>query len=288
MDPGSLQRLIERMERSAREDGQWHVATDEVIDALGLETAEFWRAVQPLRHRIDFLGAVDGFSEDTVGDLLTILEGLGCGDAEGALTQAGFFLPNPLRAELLEELLFAARRSASAHEIKEEELSSMLRFARDVPAAISLYLKEHVDLAVLLGDCAESFRLSRGIRPLGARTASRYLSSLFARHIIETRTLLAGLEARLRLAAALLGYQSADERAESAEHAGRGNGRPSRIDWAMRVMGVPSGRLSRSELRARYRQLIMQFHPDVNPAGLERCKDITAAYSVLISLEEAG
>jgi len=51
-------------------------------------------------------------------------------------------------------------------------------------------------------------------------------------------------------------------------------------------MGLPGGRVSRTELRSRYRQLIMQYHPDVNPAALERCKDITAAYSLLISEEE--
>ena len=282
-----LERLIERLDGRVDRDGRWRIATDDVIDILGMQTAPFWQKVHALHDRIDFLEAVDGFCQDSVGDLVTVLEGVGLEGVEEALTRAGFFLPNPLRAEALEELLFAARRQAAAHQIQEEELASMLRFTQDVSAAVALYLKEHVDLASLLAECAESFRLTRGMRPVGARTVRRYLATLFTRHIVETRTLLAGLEARLRLAAALLGYSSAEEQSESEQSRGAGNsGRPGRTDWALRVMGIAGGRISRTELRARYRQLIMQYHPDVNPAGLERCKDVTAAYSLLISQEE--
>ncbi len=286
--PGApLERLVERLDGIVERDGQWRIATDDLIVILGMQTATFWQKVQPLRGRIDFLEAVDGFCQDSVGDLVTVLEGLGLEGVEEALTRAGVFLPYPIRAELLEELLFAARRRAAAHEIQEEELAAMLRFTRDVSAAVTLYLQEHVDLSTLLEECAESFCIIRGMRPLGARTVRWYLSSLFTRHIVEKRTLLAGLEARLRLAAALMGYSSAEEQSESESSRGAGgNGRPARTDWALRVMGIPGGRISKTELRSRYRQLIMQYHPDVNPAGLERCKDITAAYSLLISQEE--
>jgi len=41
-------------------------------------------------------------------------------------------------------------------------------------------------------------------------------------------------------------------------------------------------------LRARYRQLMMRYHPDVDPSGLERCKDVNAAYSVLIAGAAGG
>ena len=30
-------------------------------------------------------------------------------------------------------------------------------------------------------------------------------------------------------------------------------------------------------------RLMMRLHPDVDPSGLERCKDVNAAYSLLIA-----
>ena len=36
-------------------------------------------------------------------------------------------------------------------------------------------------------------------------------------------------------------------------------------------------------LRTRYRQLMMRHHPDVDPSGLERCKDVNVAYALLIA-----
>ena len=36
-------------------------------------------------------------------------------------------------------------------------------------------------------------------------------------------------------------------------------------------------------LRARYRELMMRHHPDADPSGLERCKDVNVAYSLLIA-----
>ena len=48
-------------------------------------------------------------------------------------------------------------------------------------------------------------------------------------------------------------------------------------------MGFSQPGFSIEELRGRYRELMMLYHPDVNPAGLERCKDISVAYSLLMS-----
>jgi DnaJ-class molecular chaperone len=36
-------------------------------------------------------------------------------------------------------------------------------------------------------------------------------------------------------------------------------------------------------LKAQYKRLMKIYHPDINPQGLRRCQDITAAYSLLLS-----
>ena len=57
----------------------------------------------------------------------------------------------------------------------------------------------------------------------------------------------------------------------------------SRRVWARKVMGFPDGAFSAEALRARYRELMMRHHPDADPTGLERCKDVNVAYSLLIA-----
>jgi len=78
----------------------------------------------------------------------------------------------------------------------------------------------------------------RGIFPHPAGAAScrrgdgrRWLRRIRSRHIIEKRSLLAGLEERLRLAAALLGYIDPEDRprgrgAHGSAHETGNRGRP--------------------------------------------------------------
>jgi DnaJ-class molecular chaperone len=62
---------------------------------------------------------------------------------------------------------------------------------------------------------------------------------------------------------------------------------PSRRAWARRIMGIEQEEITAEALRARYRVLMMRYHPDADPSGLERCKDVNVAYSLLIA-EVAG
>jgi hypothetical protein len=74
---------------------------------------------------------------------------------------------------------------------------------------------------------------------------------------------------------------SSRERADSQSRGGmrRKGGRA----WAIEVMGLEEETLDGEALRARYRYLMMRHHPDVDPAGLERCKDVNVAYSLLMT-----
>jgi hypothetical protein len=106
---------------------------------------------------------------------------------------------------------------------------------------------------------------------------------MLARHVLDRRALLAGLEERLRLAAAQLGFMDPEDRARAGEATDSEDGRGStRHTWARRVMGFGGHVLTPDILRVRYRELMMRHHPDVDPSGLERCKDVNVAYSLLI------
>jgi hypothetical protein len=263
-------------------DGAWSLSSDEAIACLGVAPVDYWRAVHGLRDRVGMFDAVDGFTHDSVGDLVTIAESLFGPRAEQAMVRSGVFIPHPHRVDLLADLFSRAESFVSAHEIRDEELMAMTRFAGSFAGALRIYLDEYGDPSPLVAQAAEAFAASRGYGEPGRASAARFLRELFSRHVVDRRALFAGLERKLREAAVRLGF------ADQQEEDRRENRPAGRLAWARGVFGLPTGPVGYAELRRRYRELIMRFHPDVNPAGLERCKDITAAYSLLAARTEKG
>jgi hypothetical protein len=265
--------------------GTWRMSPDDVARLVGVDLVTFWREAHDLRRRISFADAIDGFSQDTVGDLVTLLERLVGPSAEDALVRAGLFLPYHLGISSAESLQRACRTLAAAHEVRTDDLVGMIRHAGSVRAAIGLYLETHVDLEAVIASCAESFRTQQGMPPVGAATTLRWLRHLFAKHVLDRRSLFTLLEDRLRAAAAQAGHADPEERGRDRARAETPRSRrDSRRSWALGVMGFAAGGVEpdAEDLRAAYRKLMMRHHPDADPAGLERCKDVNVAYSVLI------
>jgi hypothetical protein len=277
--------LVARLgERAAAAEG-WRMTPEELIALLRVEPVRFWRALHEARDKIYFSDAIDGWSQDTLGELVTVVERLGGEGVEEKLTRAGLFLPYTVGIELIEAMLFRARLFAASHIVRTEELAAMLRHTGSVKAALTIYLDTYVDIDALIGDCAESFRVLQGLPVHGGVTAARYLRRMIARHALDPRSLISGLEERLRLEALALGFIDPEDRHQTEEESeevpvGR---EASRQRWAWKVMGFDGGSPSAEMLRGRYRQLMMRYHPDADPTGLERCKDVNVAYAILIS-----
>jgi hypothetical protein len=279
-----LTALAKRLTELIDVSGAWSISSEEVLGLLGADPVVFWRAVHGVRDRIGFADAIDGWSQDTAGDLVTVLESIYGHRAEETLTRAGLFIPWSLGVGLIEELLFRARRLAAAHELLTDELEAMLRHTGRVKDAVEIYLDAHVDIESLIDGCVDSFRILEDLPAVAGVTAAAWLRRMFARHVLDRRSLLVGLAERLRLAAALLGYIDPEDRARTRSGDPEGGSRESgRHTWARAVMGFSQSPFTAESLRARYRELMMRHHPDADPNGLERCKDVNVAYSMLIS-----
>ena len=295
-----LTALIDHLLDFREESGEWSISPEQLAALLGVDQVTLWRTVHGARDRIVFADAVDGWTQDTVGDLVTVLESLYGSKAEEELARAGLFLPWSRGIGLIEELLFRCRRYAAAHEVRADELESMLRHTGSVRKSVGIYLEAHVDIEPLVDECAESFRVMNGLPPAAAVTAAAWLRRMLRRHVLDRQNLVVGLQERLWIAAAQMGFIDPEDQrrmyeaseageAGEAENAGSaaGSREASRHAWARRVMGFSNGRFTAESLRTRYRELMMRHHPDADPTGLERCKDVNVAYSLLIA-ETAG
>jgi hypothetical protein len=279
-----LTALVERLVELTDTSGRWSISSEEVLALLRVDPVLYWRAVHGVRDRIDFFDAIDGWTQDTAGDLVTVLESMYGHRAEEALTRAGLFIPWSVGVGLIEELLFRARRLSAAHELRTDDLEAMIRHSGSVHGAIEIYLDSHVDIEALIDGCADSFRILQELPLVGGVTSAAWLRLMFSRHMLDRRSLLVGLVERLRLAAALMGFADPEDRARTQQaHAAGGSREATRRAWARKVMGFPQDVFTVPSLRVRYRELMMRHHPDADPTGLERCKDVNVAYSLLIS-----
>ncbi len=268
----------------------WSLRASELRGLLGLSSADFHRrlyAAQAAGNRLVGLDTAGGrFSQENVGELVSLLE-LFCGPAvEQLLQQTGIFFPQPEQVEIMGCFLGEAGEALARHLLEEKEFSAMLRAFGSFERAREVYREEYFPLDELLERSAGRYcaGLSFGLPELARANVKGLLEFFFRKHVLETESLFASLYERLHGQAVREGYAKAPPRVE--ERAGR---RPDRrqadtpAQQARRLLGLESGSLDLRRLKTRYKTLMKVYHPDLNPQGLRRCQEINAAYALLAS-----
>ena len=274
----ALTSLIDAMRDSAVADGTWTIATDRVISLLSVEPAEFYRVLYAVRDRICLSDAIDGFAPDNVGDLVTILECMHGASVETAFREASLFLGHNSRIDLMECFLSVVQEAAGGHSVRRAEFEAMLRTTGDFDEAVSAYLNDSFSLNLLFRRACERFDPGSRNDAVSRRLLRDYLESLFSRHVLSVRAVFGAIARQLWDLAFECGFfdretNAAEDTAEIAD-----------LDRARAAMGLRGKGAGREVLRRRYRELMKLYHPDVNPRGLERCKEINNAYSLLLSV----
>jgi hypothetical protein len=282
--------VIELIAGRADTGGTWRVSSTEIRDALAVDPLDFYRrmyeAASAERSVLD-LGDITGtWSEENPEVLLAALEVFCGARAEPRLANAGIFLPHESRLDIIETFLSTTASVLADHVYDAAEVSAMLRSLRGCERARTAYIRTHFPLAGLIDRAVEQYCGGKRFEiPTVARANVRRLIELFfRRHVLSEAALFAGLSHRIYRQAVEEGYEGREGHAAGAETAGGGEEETDALEAARRTLGVAGLPLSRRLLRERYRGLMKRFHPDVNPAGLERAKEINAAYSRLLAV----
>ena len=260
------------------------VRAEEVADLLGVHPEEFYRKIYAADNdphsMVSLRMATEVFDPGNVGELVSLVEIFVTGDVEKELYDAGVFLPYERQAEVVAGFLETAAATARDHPLDESAFVSMLRTYRRYDTARRAYLDTHFPTEDLReraveNYCRETAFAHSGVARVTIRTV---LDTYLARRVLEEDVFLAAVLSKLRNLAVEEGYLP-----RPARDAGVGAELNDEVTRAREVFGLP-GPITRAALRDRYRQLMKRFHPDVNPHGLERAKEISAAYSVLAEL----
>lgn len=275
-----LQRLIAHIKKNTPDGAHWCISTDDLIARLGVDPTLFYRLLYELQNRIYFTDAIDGFTPDNAGDLVTVLESFFGSTTEETLARAGLFLPHLYRIELMACFFDCVQNFLRSHVVQYEEFESLLERKNRFEAAFDDYLRMHVSIDALIESAFTLFNQTRNLDSFAHHLGITHLKSLFVRHVLTARGVFATLEKMLRRH---FGYQDRTQDFDESEE-----GDAVDIARACQVMGLEGIRYTSRVLKKKYKALMKLYHPDVNPDGLERCKEINTAYAFLLARSNYG
>lgn len=295
VNKGNRERLAGVVELivTASREGRYHVSTEAIGDALGVESVELYRALYADPRGVTFSEAIDGFSEERVGELVTFLETLGYGEAEETLYRAGLFLPYEAGNRLTETFVSRYARALAEHDVDRDELDYYFRRGATYGEAARRYLATELPVEPIAAESAALFMEREGLPGRAMHTVRRYLRMLMERRVLEYEVIGAPFYDTAYRFGVRRGYiNPRQEEGFYGSGAGAREGRrrsssagaPDFGDllWARKRLGVGEG-ASRSDIRRAYRHRMLQFHPDVNPRGTEVAKELNRAYATLLA-----
>lgn len=271
-----LDKLSDAILKEQKAQGTWQFSRDEILALLGLEIQDVYGQIisspDPL---VDF--KTSSFTQNDSGALISLLECLGFKEAPEHFWQSGLWIPYEIQVELQEYLLDEIGVVRSKHKIGYETYLSIYDSVSNFHRSLEIYLEEYFSIEEISAEAIGKLLKNHALKNAKAteQLLGRMAQELFRREIIPFRNLFSELFMTLK------GFLISKGRLESP-----GKEKP-KINEAQlkarQLFGYSQTHIiDRKELKQRYKNLMKQYHPDVNPRGLELAKDINRAYSALL------
>lgn len=260
-----------------------------------MELEDFYTRIEQSRSPlVNF--ATHEYGHTNIGSLITLLEDIGYDDAPRIFWEAGLFIPYDIQIELQETVIELVSREKSLHSIDFMSFESMFNTFGNFPSALDVYLDEFFPWEHLRDEAAElvieSHPETTGelLRPYMVGLAEQ----LFRKGYVPYRDLFSDIFLELRQYLIIHGLISDPDFDETRSRGGSESGRSRtsedafsdrRIEKrrALALFGLSEVQAANpAQVKRRYKQLMKTYHPDINPMGLEKAKEINTAYLLLI------
>ena len=284
-----LEHLLDLIRQKTDESGNWTLTDKQIAGTLGLSPADFYTKIYNHENPL-VSAALDKINQEETGLLITLLEALGFNAAEKMFWERGYFIPYDKGTDIEETVISLLAWKVRNHSFYYREFLDMLRHFRSVRKPLELYIDQFFPIQPILEEAADDFLMRNPeTDPLtGWYTVLRYLKMLEQRKILVPRDFLYPLWEPLIAFAKSEGFEPEwiRERPEPSGGQSRTDPRTRAIEerqGALRIFGF-SSEFTKEDLKIRYKQLMKQYHPDINPSGLKKSQEINAAYAELIRI----
>jgi hypothetical protein len=273
--------LIRLLVDQVLDTGTWQLTADEIADRY--DAVDAYRAM----YETGLLGT-ELFGPDNPAELLVLLDKLAGRDYRQEFRAAGLFLTHEDRIELTERFVRVVKHAVVLHVPEPDTFRAMLADSRRYDVARFTYLETFLPRAELVERCLRTYMEDLTERREAAgtleSTVRAYLLLLLQRHVVDLEDLAPALFDILETVARHEGFlpRGRTHHEQTEQSSDPSQVEADQVRKALSVLEIRGGQPSRTQLRDAYRRLMRRYHPDINPDGLERSKQITAAYAVLV------
>ncbi|MCE9600353.1 MAG: DnaJ domain-containing protein [Spirochaetia bacterium] len=271
----ALDEILEEIE-SMREGDRWEITLESVLAILGVTYEDYCKAQYHKRKKTGM--NLQGFSEENAGRLVEMLAGFGY-DSAGAFQRAGYFFSADFLQEWQEFFISVTSSRLLGHEVDRSELENALSACRKPGDGLEFYCETKFNLEELVQFASSLFLRKHGIEShsVSAGVLNSYILQMYNQRILKREDLFSTLNAILiEKAIEWRILRAADVRNKIVL--------PPDLARALETLEMLTDEMPQNdELKRQYRTLLKRYHPDVNPTGLEKTREINTAYTFVIT-----
>jgi hypothetical protein len=253
-------------------DCTWNISNEKLIDVLMIQKENFYRSLYTLRKNYSQNISLLSFSEKE-GDLLVILLGqiLERNDIEEQFLRSGVYFSDSSLSELSQILVELIQSTLKKHRLDKELFHLLISSTKHYDDAFDSYFDDKFDLEVFFEKSIIIFINSRNIdTSYGAGIyLKKYLSDLIKYNKISLKKITT--EYRHRFYYELFGKLKREGKMDL------------HTKKLLEFFELEDG-ATLKDLKKRFKELLLVYHPDVNKEGHKKTQEIIENYNKLFEL----
>lgn len=258
--------LLEFIESQIGALGRFEISLEALCRRLGISLVDAYRTLYESQGEIG--GYIpERFTTENVNILARFISLISGEDAETMFHNAGTYLSSSDLSELAALYYDTAGQAIEGHIPQFGEFGQMYRRFKTHRRAFDVYVDYFFDLDRIFEETVTAFVSYRSFSSplLGRHSTQSSLSLLIKRNVVSIMGMFE------QLFESLTGEHPESESPNHIRHP------------ALTILGLDRLPRNKRDLRDHYKTLMKTYHPDINPAGLEMCKKINAAYADLLA-----
>lgn len=225
------------------------------------------------------------YNDENCGALVSLLEALGFNDAAERMWEAGVFIPVEIQIELQECIIELTQRRIELHNLERESFLAMFDSFPRLSDSLDVYIQEFFSWEDIRDGAVADLIDHHGetIGEIVTPRLQKLADILRSREILPYRNLFTLIFEEL-IATLVISGRISEEPRQSYRRPDDNKSSTTSFEQnaALEVLEFPAGSTpNEGQIKQRFKKLMKRYHPDLNPSGLTKAKEINRAYALL-------